>query len=167
MATPWETLEERERRVRGTRTTTAMARAAEQIPQGDTLTAAFAERPFINREDLKTIARQHYDRPVITFYLNFSPKRLVRADPPIFVSVFHSLRHQALEARKDHIETLPREQRLGLPDDLRDVEAFLEGYHPSAARSLVVFKRGTHLNRAIPLPVRGADSLTIDTDPYV
>jgi len=144
-----------------------MARAAEQIPQGDTLTAAFAERPFINREDLKTIARQHYERPVITFYLNFSPERLVRADPPVFVSVFHSLRHQALEARKAHIETLPREQRLGLPDDLRDVEAFLEGYQPSGARSLVVFKSGTRLNRVMPLPVRVADSLTIDTDPYV
>jgi len=144
-----------------------MARAAEQIPQGDTLTAAFAERPFINREDLKAIARQHYERPVITFYLNFAPERLVRADPPVFVSVFHSLRHEALEARKEHIETLSREQRLGLPEDLRDVEAFLEAYQPSGARSLVVFKSGTQLNRVMPLPVRVADSLTIDTDPYV
>ena len=167
MASMWETLEERERRVRGTRTTTAMARAAEQIPQGETLTAAFAERPFINREDLNAIARQHYERPVITFYLNFAPERLVRADPPVFVSVFHSLRHQALEARKEHLEALPREQRLGLPEDLRDVEAFLEGYQPSGARSLVVFKSGAQLNRVMPLPVRVADSLTIDADPYI
>jgi hypothetical protein len=167
MASTWETLEEREQRVRGTRTTTAMARAAEQIPEGKTLNAAFAERPFINREDLKAIARQHYERPVITFYLNFSPERLVRADPPVFVSVFHSLRHQALEARKAHTETLPREQRLGLPEDLREVEAFLEGYQPSGARSLVVLKSGTQLNRVMPLPVRVADSLTIDADPYV
>ena len=167
MATTWETIDERERRVRGTRTTTAMARAAEQIPEKETLTAAFAERAFISREDLKAIARQHYERPVITFYLNFSPERLVRADPPVFVSVFHSLRHQALEARKAHIETLPREQRLRLPEDLREVEAFLEAYQPSGARSLVVFKSGTQLNRVMPLPVRVADSLTIDADPYV
>ena len=167
MASTWETLEEREQRVRGTRTTTTMARAAEQIPERKTLTAAFAERPFINREDLKAIARQHYERPVITFYLNFSPERLIRADPPVFVSVFHSLRHQALEARKAHIEALPREQRLGLPDDLREVEAFLEGYQPSGARSIVVFKSGEQLNRVMPLPVRVADSLTIDADPYV
>src|SRR5713226_6759567 len=167
MASTWETLEERERRVRGTRTTTAMARAAEQIPEGETLTAAFAERPFINREDLKSIARQHYERPVITFYLNFSPERLVRVDPPVFVSVFHSLRHQALEARKAHDEALPREQRLGIPEDLRDVETFLEAYQPSGARSLVVFKSGSQLNRVMPLPVRVADSLTIDADPYV
>ena len=167
MATTWETIDERERRVRGTRTTTAMARAAEQIPEGKTLTATFAERAFISREDLKAIARQHYERPVISFYLNFAPERLVRADPPVFVSVFHSLRHQALEARKANIESLPREQRLGLPEDLRDVEAFLEAYQPSGARSLVVFKSGTQLNRVMPLPVRVADSLTIDADPYV
>jgi hypothetical protein len=144
-----------------------MARAAEQIPEGKTLTAAFAERPFISREDLKAIARQHYERPVISVYFNFSPQRLVRSDPPVFVSVFHSLRHQALEARKAHIESLPREQRLGIPEDLRDVEAFLEGYEPSGARSLVVFKSGEQLNRVMPLPVRVADSLTIDPDPYV
>src|ERR1700736_6043683 len=102
MATTWETIEERERRVRGTRTTTAMARAAEQIPQRQSLKEAFAERPFISREDLRNVARQHYERPVITFYLNFSPERLVRSDPPVFVSVFHSLRHQALEARKPY-----------------------------------------------------------------
>src|SRR3989442_174534 len=98
MASTWETLEERERRVRGTRTTSAMARAAEQIPEARTLAAAFAERPFISREDLRAIARQQYERPVITFYLNLSPERLVRADPPVFVSVFHSLRHRELEA---------------------------------------------------------------------
>jgi peptide chain release factor subunit 1 len=167
MASTWETLEEREQRVRGTRTTSTMARAAEQIPEGKTLTAAFAERPFISREDLKTIARQHYERPVITFYLNFSPERLVRADPPVFVRVFHSLRHQALEARKAHVEALPREQRLGLPEDFREVQAFLEGYQPSGARSLVVIKSGTQLNRVMPLPVRVADSLTIDADPYI
>ena len=167
MASTWETIDERERRVRGTRTTTAMARAAEQIPEGKTLTATFAERAFISREDLKTIARQHYERPVISFYLNFAPERLVRADPPVFVSVFHSLRHQALEARKANIESLPRERRLGLPEDLRDVEAVLEAYQPSGARSLVVFKSGTQLNRVMPLPVRVADSLTIDADPYI
>src|ERR1700738_409894 len=167
MASTWETIDERERRGRGARTTTAQARAPEQMPEGQKRPAAFAERPFISREDLKTIARQHYERPVITFYLNFAPERLVRADPPVFVSVFHSLRHQALEARKTQVEALPREQRLGLPEDLREVEAFLEGYQPSGARSVVVLKSGTQLNRVMPLPVRVADSLTIDADPYV
>ena len=167
MATTWETIEERERRVRGTRTTSTMARAGEQVPEGKTLTSTFAERSFINREDLKTIARRRYERPVITLYFNFNPNRLVRADPPVFMSVFHSLRHQELEARKPFIEALPHAQRLGIPDDLRDIEVFLEGYRPAGARSLVVFKSGTELNRVMPLPVQVADSLTIDTDLYV
>jgi peptide subunit release factor 1 (eRF1) len=167
MATTWETIEEREQRVRGTRTASTMARAAEQIPEGKNLKAAFAERPFISREDLRRIARQHYERPVITLYLNFDPKTLVRSDPPVIVSVFHSLRHQELEARKPYIEALPRVQRLAIPDELAEVQAFLEDYRPAGARSLVIFKSGDLLNRVMPLPVRVADSLTIDADPYV
>ncbi|HXN00793.1 MAG TPA: hypothetical protein VN973_02765, partial [Candidatus Dormibacteraeota bacterium] len=83
MATTWETIEERERRVRGTRTTSAMVRAAEQIPGGDKLTTAFTERPFISREELRNIASDHDEGPVITLYLNFSGQRLVR-DHPLF-----------------------------------------------------------------------------------
>src|SRR2546421_7566307 len=167
MATTWETIEEREQRVRGTRTTSAMARAAEQIPEKKTLAAAFADRPFISREDLRNIARQRYERAVITFYLNLAPEQGVRSDPPVFSSVFHSLRHRELEARKPYIEGLPRAHRLALPDDLADVQAFLEGYQPAAAPALVIFKSGEQLNRVMPLPMRVADSLTIDADPYI
>src|SRR6266550_4890312 len=167
MASTWETLEERERRVKGTRTTSTMARAAEQIPEAKTLAAAFAARPFISREDLKAIARQPYERAVITFYLNLAPEQGARSDPPVFLSVFHSLRHRELEARKPYIEGLPRAHRLALPDDLADGQAFLEGYQPAAARALVIFKSGEQLNRVMPLPMRVADSLTIDADPYI
>src|SRR2546428_595404 len=167
MASTWETLEERERRVRGTRTTSAMARAAEQIPDARTLAAAFADRPFISREDLRNIARQHYGRPLITFYLTLAPRRGARSDPPVFVSIFHSLRHRELEVRKPYIEGLPRAQRLAIPDDLAEVQAFLEGYQPAGARALVIIKSGDRLNRVMPLPARVADSLTIDADPYI
>jgi len=167
MASTWETLEERERRVKGTRTTSAMARAAQEIPEPTTLKAAFADRPFISREDLRNLTRQHYERPVITFYLNLAPQQGVRSDPPVFVSVFHSLRHRELEARKPYIEGLPRAYRLALPDDLAEVQAFLEGYQAASARALVIFKSGDQLNRVMPLPTRVADSLTIDADPYI
>jgi peptide chain release factor subunit 1 len=167
MATNWETIEEREQRVKGTRTTSAMARAAEQIPDPKTLKAAFADRPFISREDLRNIARQHYERPVITFYLNLAPQQAVRSDPPVVLSVFHSLRHGELEARKPYIEALPRAHRLAIPGDLAEVQGFLEGYQPAGERSLVIFKSGDQLNRVMPLPVRVADSLTIDADPYI
>src|SRR2546425_9477359 len=167
MASTWETVEERERRVKGTRTTSAMARAAQEIPEPTTLKAAFADRPFISREDLRNLTRQHYERPVITFYLNLAPQQGVRSDPPVFVSVFHSLRHRELEARKPYIEGLPRAHRLALPDDLAEVQAFLEGYQAASARALVIFKSGERLNRVMPLPTRVADSLTIDADPYI
>src|SRR5256714_11872671 len=167
MATTWETIEEREQRVKGTRKSSAMARAAEQIPEAKSLKAAFAERPFISREDLRNIARQHYERPVITFYLNLAPQQGVRSDPPAFVSVFHSFRHRELEARKPYIEGLPRAHRLAIPADLGEVQAFLEGYQPGGERALVIFKSGEQLNRVMPLPARVADSLTIDADPYI
>ena len=167
MSTTWETIEERERRVRATRTTSAIARAEEQVPEGKTLREAFAQRPFINREDLRGITRQSYERPVISFYLNFSPERLVRADRPVFLSIFSSLRHQTLEARKPLIDALPHAQRLGVPEDLREIQQFLEGYEPAGARALVIFKSGIQLNRVMPLPARVADSLTIDPDAFV
>jgi len=144
-----------------------MARAAQEIPEPTTLKAAFANRPFISREDLRNIARQHYERPVISFYLNLAPQQGVRSDPPVFVSIFHSLRHRELEARKPYIEELPRAHRLAVPDDLAEVQAFLEGYQPAGARALVIFKSGDQLNRVMPLPARVADSLTIDADPYI
>src|SRR6202158_4593554 len=164
MATTWETIEERERRVRGTRTTSAMVRAAEQIPGGDNLKTAFTERPFISREELRSIALDHGEGPVITLYP--PGERLVR-DHPLFLTVFDSLRHGELEARKPYIESLPHAQRLRVPEDLAEVHAFLEGFEPEGARAIVVLKQGARLNRVMPLPVRVADSLTIDVDPYI
>jgi hypothetical protein len=166
MATTWETIEERERRVRGTRTTSAMVRAGEQMPTGDNLKTAFADRPFISRDELRHIVREHDEGPVITLYLNFSGERLVR-DRPLFLTVFDSLRHAELEARKPYIESLPHAQRLRVPKDLAEVQAFLEGFEPQGARAIVIVKQGVRLNRVMPLPVRVADSLTIDVDPYI
>lgn len=167
MSTTWESIEERERRVRGSRTISTMARAAEQVPAGKTLPEAFAQQPFITRQDLRAIAGREYETPVFTLYVNFSPDRLVRADRPVFLSVFSSLRHQALEARQGYIDGLPHPQRLRVPEDLREIQEFLEGYEPAGERALVIFKSGTQLNRVIPLPVRVADHLTIEPDAYV
>lgn len=167
MSTVWESLEERERRVRGSRTTSAMARAAEQTPDGKSLAEAFATRPFISRDDLRRIGAQSYERPVITLYLNFTPERLVRADRPVFLSVFSSLRHQALDASKGYLDGLAHAQRVGVPEDLAEVQAFLEAFEPQGARALVILKSGAQLNRVVPLPVRVADHLTIEADPFL
>jgi hypothetical protein len=167
MSTTWESIEERERRVRGSRTTSIMARAAEQVPAGKSLEEAFAQRPFVSREDLRNIARENDDGPVISLYLNFTPERLVRADRPVFLSVFSSLRHEALETRNAYIESLPHARRLRVPEDLREVQEFLETFELEGARAVVIFKSGEQLNRVMPLPVRVADHLVIDTDSYI
>jgi hypothetical protein len=143
-----------------------LIRAGEQVPGGDNLKAAFAARPFISRVELRHISREHADGPVISLYLNFSGERLVR-DHPLFLTVFDSLRHAELEARKPYIESLPHAQRLRVPEDLAEVRAFLEGFEPQGARAIVIFKQGAGLNRVMALPVRVADSLTIDLDPYI
>jgi hypothetical protein len=160
MSTTWETIEERERRVRGTRTTSTILRAAEQIPAAESLKAAFADRPFVSREDLRSITREWDQGPVITIYLNASDDR------PL-LSIFDSLRHGQLEVRKPYIDSLPHAQRLRIPEDLAEVRAFLEGWQPEGSRAILIFKRGTQLNRVMPLPVRVADSMTIDIDPYI
>jgi release factor family 10 len=167
MSTTWESIEERERRVRGSRTTSIMARVAEQVPAGKSLEEAFAQRPFVSREDLRNIARENDDGPVISLYLNFTPERLVRADRPVFLSVFSSLRHEALETRKAYVESLPHAPRLRVPEDLREVQEFLETFEPAGARAVVIFKSGEQLNRVMPLPVRVADHLVIDPDSYI
>ena len=55
MATTWESIEERERRVRGTRTTRAIVRAGQQVPAGSksvavALTFRSAERTLTDAE---------------------------------------------------------------------------------------------------------------------
>jgi hypothetical protein len=167
MSTTWESIEERERRIRGSRTTSIMARAAEQVPAGKSLNESFARRPFVSREELRAAVQRQYHNPVISLYLNFSPERLVRADRPVFLSLFSSLRHQALESRKAFIDALPHEQRLRVPEDLRELQEFLEGFEPQGARAIAVFKSGEQLNVILPLPVRVADHLAIEPDPYV
>ena len=167
MGSTWESIEERERRIRGSRTTSRMTRAAEEAPAGKTLQDAFATRTFITRNDLRRIAEQTYSRPVFSLYLNFSPDRLLPADRPTYLSVFRSMRHEALESRKAFIESLPHQQRAGLAPDLTEIQQFLDGYRPEGARALVIFKSGQQLNIVLPLPVRVAEHLIIDGDPYV
>src|SRR6202011_2746713 len=88
MSTTWEAIEERERRVRASRTTSAMARAEEQVPEGKSLKGAYAQRPFISRQDIRGITRQTYERPVISLYMNFASERVVRSERPLFLSIF-------------------------------------------------------------------------------
>jgi peptide subunit release factor 1 (eRF1) len=132
-----------------------------------TVRKGLAVEPPLTVQELRQLAQQRYDGPVISLYLNFTAKNLVGGERPIFLSVFHSLRHQELEARKAFIEAAGRNPRLRLQQDLQEIEAFLEELDPEGARSLALFKCGEQLNRVMRLPVRTTDSLMIDVDPFI
>ncbi len=167
MSTVWESVEERERRIRGSRTTSAMSREATEAAEPKSLRDAFRYQRFVQAEDLRRLASQPYDRPVVSLYMNFAPEQPVRADRSVSLSVFHSLRHAALEASAEYLQSLPHEQRRSPENDLREMAQFLEGFEPAGARALVIFKSGEAVNRVVPLPVRVANHLTIEPDPYV
>jgi peptide subunit release factor 1 (eRF1) len=123
-------------------------------------------RPFISRAELRELTARVYSQPVVSVYLNITPDVLIR-DPPVYLTVFNSMRHRELAARRDLVRALSTRQRQRLEDDLDEVERLIRGLDPAGVRSLVVFKSGRELNRLIKLPVRTATSLTIDVDAYI
>lgn len=160
------TADERERRLREIHLDNVRLRKSQIRKVYATLESAFTAGPMTLRE-FRQLAALDYQAPVISLYLNFTPQNVVRADRPVFLSVFDSLRHGELERRKPYLETLTRAQRARLEQDLAEIKIFLEGFRPQGARSIALFKSGQQLNRGMALPVRSADSLTIDPDPYV
>ncbi|HYW27237.1 MAG TPA: hypothetical protein VE953_23910 [Terriglobales bacterium] len=123
-------------------------------------------RRSASMEDVRELARTRVDGPVVSLYLDLGAARVVR-DPPVYLTVFHSLRRQELEARHDLVAGLPHDRRLRVGADLDEIEELLRALDPAGRRSVVLFKAGRELNRALALPVRTADSLTIDADPNV
>jgi peptide chain release factor subunit 1 len=69
--------------------------------------------------------------------------------------------------RLDFLSALSRAQREVVDQDLNEVERFLASeFVPENVRSLILFKSNDELNRVIRVPVRTADMLVIDVDPY-
>jgi hypothetical protein len=121
---------------------------------------------LISAADLRELASPTYANPVVSVYLDVSKDRTVR-NPPVYLSVFNSMRHEETAKRQDLIDRLSRDQRTSLLDDLDELEEFLASSDLSGTRTLVVFKSGLELSRAVRLPVAMIDTLTIDVDPYI
>jgi hypothetical protein len=115
---------------------------------------------------IRELAARTYNQPVISLYLDLPPDRHVR-EPPEYLSVFSSLRHNVLAERREYIEGLPRQQRFQVHRDLDEVESRLHELDVHDARALVVLKSGDELDRVIRLTVGTDDALTIDPDPYL
>jgi peptide chain release factor subunit 1 len=160
----WETLEERERQLEEL-TAPARRRAGPRRPEPASLEEAQQDPCSLSRQQLRELVHV-YDIPVVSLYLNPAAKHPTAPRYPL--TVFHSLRHQELENRRDWVESLDHDARISLRNDLDVVERFLEEAVPEEeSRCLVVLRAGRQLNRVTTLPVRTRDRLTIDLDPYV
>src|SRR5262245_12472900 len=162
----WDTTDERERRIRSIPGARRGRRMHARQSQATSLREGLETQRFISSLELRELVDRTYDQPVVSVYLNLTPEHVVRR-PPVYLSMFNSMRHREVASRGGLIATLPRRQRYALQGDLDVVEELLGMLHPTGTRSIVVFKSGRELNRVIMLPVRAADSLTIDADPYV
>ena len=161
---PWEGIEQREsklsflREVRRKGRRTLDRRKAKSLANLEDLEA----QPFISSTELRELAARVYSQPVVSVYLDLTPDVW-----PAYLTVFNSMRHRELAARRDLVGTLSTAQRQRLQGDLDEVEALLRVVDPAGARSLVVFKSGSELNRLIKLPARTGDALTIELDAYI
>jgi hypothetical protein len=136
------------------------------LPPKTLLESMREEAPF-SATELKTLVEKEYQNPVVSFYMRLSASSVAPRETAS-VRLFRSLKSRVIERRKDFIDTLLQPQKELLNYDLREIELFLEKYFvPHNVHSVIIFKSGEHLNRVIALPVRSADDLVIDPDPYI
>lgn len=133
-------------------------------PSPRSLSDAITGGTAISRRELRAL-HQRRSGPVISLYLTLAPDPPELAIPPL--TAFHSMRHMEVALRKAYIESLDRYARLRLDRDLEEFEEVLDSVPGGGMRSLVVFKSGDELNRAVPLALRVRDRLVIAADPYV
>jgi hypothetical protein len=138
-----------------------------KLLQRTSLLRALKGPPIISSQDIKNLVKHEYDNPVISLYMQLGPQKVVpKEKAPL--RTFHSMKRAATDKHKDLIKGLSREQRQVFAHDMQEMEMFMAEYFvPENLRSLIIFKSGEQLNRIIRLPVRGADILVIDPDPYI
>lgn len=161
----WGAVEERERPIEAARRARRRRRAATRSETVILLEDLQTQR-LVTTAELRELAARYYSQPVISLYLDLTPDKVVRR-PTVALSVFNSMRHGELASRQDLIDGLSAAQRSRLKDDLDEIEVVIPVANVAGARSLVILKSGRDLNRVISLPIRTADSLTIDLDPYL
>jgi peptide subunit release factor 1 (eRF1) len=138
-----------------------------QLPQPTSLLKARQFESTLSPDQIKTFAKTGYQNPVISLYLQLNAEKVVPRGKAL-LRFFHSMKERVLADRTDWIETLSKDQRKQLRDDLDEIEVFLSDHtSPENVHSVIIFKSGTELNRVITLPVRMRDHLAIDVDPYI
>jgi peptide subunit release factor 1 (eRF1) len=160
--TRWGTAEEREQQVQRLRRPRHKERKRPQEVSARSLVEAVDRGGLISRRELRELVPAE-ETAMITLYLDFVPEN---TRPSARLTVFHSLRTEELENRREYIEGLSRDARLLLDRDIKEVEAFVAEYDPENERSIVAFKSG-ELNRVVTVRARTPNRLSIDPDAYV
>jgi release factor family 10 len=165
---PWYAVEERERQIAVLRQSwRKRQRRAKQHPHPKSLLMSLKEPSIVLPQSIRRLAEGEYTNPVVSLYLQLNPEKLVPEEKGP-VRCFHSLKNSAFAKHREFIEGLPRPQRESLDHDMEEIETFLaEHFVPTKLRSVIIFKAGGALNWIVGLPVRTADNLVIDPDPYI
>ena len=162
----WYAIEERERQIAVLRES-RRKRQRKQVSHPTSLFQSLQEPNIISPQSIRSLAETEYKNPVVSLYLQLNPEKMVPKEKGL-ARFFRSLKNGAFEKRKDFIAGLPRPQKESLDHDMKEIEAFLaERPLPAKLRSVVIFKSGKALNRIVGLPVKTADHLAIDPDPYI
>ena len=160
-------VEEREKQIAILRDLRKQRRRERQGLPPKSLLESVQKGSSLSLEDLKQLAESRYQNPVVSFYMQLNALK-VAPQGKASLRFFRSLKSRVTEQRKDLIDTLTQPQRELLTHDLGEIEVFLEKYLiPHNIHSVIIFKSGEELNRVVALPVRTADDLVIDPDPYV
>ena len=133
-------------------------------PSAGSLSDAINGATPISRRELRELVQPHAG-PVTSLYLTLAPDPPQPAIGPL--TAFHSMRHTELASQQEYVDSLDRYARERLDRDLEEFEEVLEALPASGLRSLVVFKSGDEVNRAVRLPLRIRDRLVIAADPYI
>lgn len=116
---------------------------------------------------LECLRGAKFDQPVISLYINLSPDRQVR-QKQIYLTVFNSLKHTAMQENQAFLSQLSHHQRQSLEHDLLQIHEYLQHrFEPEQTRSLALFKSGNQISWLFSLPIPGHDYLAIDPDPYI
>src|SRR5258708_16839891 len=120
-------VEEREQQIAALRELKKLRKRERQGLLPKSLLDSAHDGASFSAEEVRNLSEQEYQNPVISFYMRLNGlKTAPREKAP--VRFFRSLKTQAVEHRKDFLDTLTRPQRNLLDYDLKEIELFLENY---------------------------------------
>lgn len=159
-------IEESERQKQSQQKTKSSKPRQKKIIRPNTLIDAFENQSLISPQLISSLVKK-YKNPVISFYLNLTPDKLIRTEK-VYLTFFNSEKHLELENKKEFIKNLSHSQKQTLENDLNQIEQFLLNYFvPKYTHSIIIFKSGKEFNQIVTTLTSTVDILKIDFDPFL